>query len=181
MDILNLKKNDVLDLNKVSDNLNILDVGLGWDTRMDLDSIAFLLDSNNKVIDTVYFGEKHSSGVRLNGDNLTGEGDGDDEIITVSFKDVPQHVKKIALYVNIYGATAGLFKKKSFGQVQGAYVRLVNQENSKELCRYSLTEDGRNYNAFHFADLVRNENSWSFTAIGEGCNGSVSQLESIYR
>lgn len=181
MDILNLKKNDILDLSKVSDKLNIVDVGLGWDTRMDLDAIAFLLNDNDKVMSTVYFGDKESTGVRLNGDNLTGEGDGDDEIITVTFKDVPKAVTKIALYVNIYGATAGFFKKKNFGQVQGAYVRLVNHENGKELCRYSLTEDGRSYNAFHFANLVRNENGWSFTAIGKGCNGSVSELESIYR
>lgn len=181
MDILNLKKNDILDLSKVSSDLNIVDVGLGWDTRMDLDSIAFMLNSDNKVVDTVYFGEKHAKGVRLNGDNLTGEGDGDDEIITVTFKDVPKNVIKIALYVNIYGATSGIFKKKNFSQVQGAYVRLVNHENGKELCRYSLTEDGRSYNAFHFADLIRNANGWSFNAIGKGCNGSVSQLEAIYR
>lgn len=181
MDILNLKKNDVLDLSKVSDSLNIVDVGLGWDTRMDLDAIAFLLDEQDKLISTVYFGDKDYTGVRLNGDNRTGEGDGDDEIITVTFNNVPKAVTKIALYVNIYAATSGLFRKKTFGQVQGSYVRLVNHETGKELCRYSLIEDGRSYNAFHFANLFRNENGWSFTAIGKGCNGSVSELESIYR
>ena len=88
MDLLNLKKNDVLDLTKVAEGLKSVDVGLGWDTTMDLDSIAFLLDGNKKVKETVYYGSKSGSGVRLNGDNTTGEGDGDDEIISVNFDNV---------------------------------------------------------------------------------------------
>lgn len=180
MSILNLQKNDILDLTKVDEGLKIVDVGLGWDTHMDLDSIAFLLNDDDKVVYTAYYGALSQPGVRLNGDNLTGEGDGDDEIITVTFDKVPMHVTKIALYANIYGSE-GLFRKRDFSKVKGAYVRLVNKETGRELCRYSLTEDGKGFNAFHFADLVRNGNKWSFVAVGQGCNGSVGELQERYR
>lgn len=179
MDLLNLQKNDILDLNKVVETLTSVDVGLGWDTRMDLDTIAFLLDDNDKVKQTVYFSNKNGQGVRLNGDNLTGEGDGDDEIITVNFNQLPSDIKKIALYANIFSFT-GLFKK-DFSDVKGAYIRLVDNTTSKELCKYSLTENGKGFNAFHFADLVDNGNGWSFVAVGEGCNGSVKKLKQRYR
>lgn len=179
MNLLNLQKNDVLDLNKVVETLTSVDVGLGWDTRMDLDTIAFLLDSNGKVKQTVYFSNKIGDGVRLNGDNLTGEGDGDDEIITVNFNELPNDIKTIALYANIFSFT-GLFKK-DFSSVKGAYIHLVDNTTGKELCKYSLTENGKGFDAFHFADLVKNDNGWSFVAIGEGCNGSVQKLQERYR
>jgi stress response protein SCP2 len=79
-DVLNLSKGLVLDLIK-SSSLEKLDIGLGWDTKCDLDSIAFLTDANGVIKDTVYFGSKRKQGIFLNGDNLTGAGDGDDEII----------------------------------------------------------------------------------------------------
>lgn len=179
MDLLNLQKNDILDLNKVTQSLTSVDVGLGWDTRMDLDSIAFLLDNNDKLIETVFFSNKNGSGVRLNGDNLTGAGDGDDEIITVDFNRIPSNVKKIALYANIFSFT-NLFKK-DFSKVKGAYIRLVDNSNGKELCKYSLTENGKGFNAFHFADLIKKGDSWTFVAVGEGCKGSVHELQSKYR
>ena len=180
MNVLNLCKNDILDLSKASNgNLKSVDVGLGWDTIMDLDSIAFILDNNDKLIETVYFANKSASGIRLNGDNLTGAGDGDDEIITINFSKLPTNVKKICLYANIF-SFIGIFKK-DFSKVKGAYIRLVDNNTNKELCRYSLTEEGKGFNAFHFADLVKdNNNNWSFVAIGEGCNGSVQALKSKY-
>ena len=178
MDILNLQKNDILDLTKVVQTLTSVDIGLGWDTKMDLDTIAFLLDENDKVKETIYFANKNGTGIRLNGDNLTGEGDGDDEIITVNFNMLPANIKKIALYANIF-SLVGLFKK-DFSKVNGAYIRLVDNTTGKELCKYSLTENGKGYNAFHFADLVHNGTGWTFVAVGEGCNGSVQKLQSKY-
>lgn len=179
---LDLKKGMKLDLTKSVPTLKKVNMGLGWDTHMDLDSIAFLLDKDNKLLNTVYFGNKNGKGVRLNGDNLTGEGDGDDEIIFIEFDKVPQEVKKIALYVNIYGANEGLFSKgKTFDKVKGAYVRTVNAETNEEICKYLLTEDGSKYNAFHFADLVNENGNWIIHAIGEGANGSISQLEKKYK
>lgn len=180
MSILNLSKNDILDLSKASGgNLKSVDVGLGWDTVMDLDSIAFILDDNNKLINTVYFAQKSAPGARLNGDNLTGAGDGDDEIITINFSELPKNAKKVCLYANIFSFIS-IFKK-DFSRVKGAYIRLVDNNTKKELCRYSLTEEGKGFNAFHFADLVKDDNNnWSFIAVGEGCNGSVKKLESKY-
>ena len=179
---LDLKKGMVLDLTKHDENLRRINLGLGWDTHMDLDSIAFLLDENNKLIETVCYYNKNGTGVRLNGDNTTGEGDGDDEIIFVNLDRVEDRVKRIALYANIYNAGSfGLFSKgKTFGQVKGAYIRLVNEITDQEICKYSLTEDGNKYNAFHFADLVRTDGVWTFEAVGEGANGSIEQLEKRY-
>lgn len=179
---LEIKKGVSFDLTKENDSLKKLTVGLGWDTRMDLDSIAFLLDENDRLIDTVCFHHKSAQGVRLNGDNVTGEGEGDDEKIFVSLDDVASRVKKIAFFANIYNAGGGLFSKgKTFKMVNGAYIRIVNDETDEELCRYSLKEDGDNFNAFHLGDLTRNGCEWEFKAIGEGANGSISELEKLYR
>lgn len=147
---------------------------------MDLDSIAFVLNSNNELIHTVYFAQKSAPGVRLNGDSLTGAGDGDDEIISVDFSKLPKHATRICLYANIFSFIS-IFKK-DFSKVKGAYIRLVDTESNRELCRYSLTDSGKGFNAFHFADLVKDDaDNWSFVAIGEGCSGSVHQLESKYK
>lgn len=179
---LDLKKGMSLDLVKHDNTLKQLNVGLGWDTHMDLDSIAFLLDENDRLVDTVCYYSKYSTGVRLNGDNTTGEGEGDDEIIFIDLDCLEDRVVKIALYVNIYDAGGGLFKRgKTFGQVKGAYVRLVNSVTDEEVCRYSLTEDGKNYNAFHFANLEKINGNWTFIAIGKGDNGTIEELEDTYR
>lgn len=179
---LNLTKGMSLDLKKHDETLEKLQVGLGWDTHMDLDSIAFLLDENDKLIETVSYICKNGNGVSLNGDNITGEGAGDDEIISVDFSKVPSNVHKISLYANIFNIGALLFiKGKTFENVKGAYIRLVNAVTGKEMCKYSLTENGKEFNAFHFADLIRTNGNWTFTAVGEGCNGSVTQLQKRYK
>lgn len=179
---LDLKKGMSLDLTKHDSTLTKMNLGLGWDTHMDLDSIAFLLDEHDRLVETVCYYHKNGHGVRLNGDNRTGEGDGDDEVIFVDLNRVPSNVAKIALYANIYNAGGGFFSKgKTFGQVKGAYVRLVNEVTGKEVCKYSLTEDGKNFNAFHFADLVKVNGAWTFVAIGEGANGEIKELEKRYR
>lgn len=179
---LDLKKGMSLDLTKHDSTLRKINVGLGWDTHMDLDSIAFLLNENGKLVETVCYYNKNGEGVVLNGDNTTGEGEGDDEIVFVDLDRVPSNVVKIALYANIYNAGGGVFSKgKTFGQVKGAYVRLVNEVTNQEVCKYSLTEDGKNFNAFHFADLIKVDNQWTFVAIGEGANGEIKELEKRYR
>lgn len=176
---VNLTKGSKINLSKeCKGSLKMIDVGLGWDTRTDLDSFAFLINDKNIVENTVYFGNKSCMGVRLNGDNLTGAGDGDDEIITVDFSKIPDNIVSIKFGANIFAAGLKLWGVKKFSQVKGAYIRLVNKENNAELCRYNLTEEGKNFNAFIFAELYRTpDNTWDFKAIGKGMNGSVDTIK----
>lgn len=173
MDLLNLKKGDTLNLSKETSSLKYLDICLGWDTVCDLDSIAFLTDRDGIIKDTVFFGDKRKQGIFLNGDNMTGAGDGDDEIISVTFDELPDWVEKIQVCVNVFSF---IFKAKDFSKVKGSYVRLIDKSTSKELCRYNLNEDGAGFNAFHFANLIKNENEWTFEAVGCGMNGDVGKL-----
>lgn len=173
--MLNLTKGTLLDLSKKDPDLRLLQVGLGWDTKMDLDSHAYLLDNNNKLIEHVSFSNLNGTGVRLNGDNMTGKGDGDDEIIFVNFSELKDSVSKISFYVNIFSFNP--FSKKDFSQVKGAYVRLVNSETNIDLCKYSITDSGKGVRVFHFADLVKINGKWSFEAVGNPCEGKLSQIE----
>ncbi len=177
---INLKKGSKINLSKdcSAGTLKKVDVGLGWDTRTDLDSFAFLINDKNQVEATVCYVNKSKSGVSLNGDNLTGAGDGDDEIISVNFSKVPQNITCIKFGANIFAAGLKLFGVKHFSQVKGAYIRLVNKENNQELCRYNLEQEGGKFNAFIFAQLYRqSDNTWNFEAIGQGMNGSISTIE----
>ena len=178
--MINLSKGQTIDLTKKEVGLKHLDVGLGWITRMDLDTIAYLLDSNDKHIETVYFGLKESKNksVRLSGDDLVGGGAGDNEVIYIDLDKLDSRVQKIALYANIF-KFFGL-GKKTFSDVKDAYIRVVNRDTGKEICKYVLAENGAGCDAFHFADLVKNGSEWKFVAVGNGCNGSVDKLRKKY-
>lgn len=172
--MLDLQKGDLLNISKKLENI---DLGLGWDAAIegrswDLDASVILINSSNKVVETVYYGHKHGIGIRLNGDNLTGDGDGDDEIISIKLSRIPDEVVKIGFFVNIFSAGG-----RDFSRVKNAYIRMVNKDNKDEICRYKLNESGKGYNAFHFANLERVNGEWEFKAIGEGTNGSARELE----
>ena len=173
---INLEKGSKIDLTKIDKTLKQLNLCLGWDTRMDLDAFAILLDENNKIISTVCYANKSFNGVKLSGDNLTGEGDGDDEIIYIDLNKLPKSVKKIRLFANIFMA---IFK--TFQDVNGAFVRLVDGKNNKELARYDLNDKERKYTAFHFADISVKENELTSEIIGQGLNGSISKIEKYIR
>lgn len=186
--ILNLKKNDILDLSKVSPNLQRIRVAAGWDVNTgygadyDLDLCAFLLDEYNRpvrnVVNPVYYGNKRSTGIYLDGDNLTGEGDGDDENIFVTLEKLPQAVKRIVFNVVIYQASS---RGQCFGKVRNAYVRIVDEYNGgRELCRFNLSDDGGNSSAVVFAELYKDNGAWNFRAIGEYTNGSIQSLFKKY-
>lgn len=169
---LNLEKGIVLDLTKEFGKLTKLHLGLGWDTRMDLDAFAIMFDKNGNLLDTVSYKRLNSLGVGLSGDNRTGEGDGDDETIYVDLNKLSDEVSKISLFANIYSAGG-----RTFNQVDGSFIRLINPETNEELARYSLKDSSRNYNAFYFADLIVNDGHLNFEVIGEGLNGSISEIE----
>lgn len=177
---VNLSKGQKVDLTKGNPGLKKLLVGLGWDTNkydggdaFDLDASVFLLSGNGKVAsdaDFVYYGNlKHSSGgVTHMGDNLTGEGDGDDEEIKVDLSMIPTSVEKIGFTVTIYEAEE---RKQNFGQVENAYIRIVDEDTNTELIRYDLGEDFSIETAVVVGELYRNQGEWKFNAIGSGFQG----------
>ena len=186
--ILNLKKNDILDLTKTAPALNKMRVAAGWDVNRgttgldyDLDLCAILLDNKGKLVKSinncVYYGSKTSKGIRLDGDNLTGEGDGDDENIFVTLDKIPSEVDKIVFNVVIYEAKS---RKQSFQYVENAYVRIVNEQSGIEICKYNLSEDGGDNTAVIFAELYRENNNWNFRAIGDYKKASISKLKKMY-
>lgn len=182
---VNLSKGQKVDLTKGNPGLKKLLVGLGWDTNkydggdaFDLDASVFLLSGNGKVAsdaDFVYYGNlKHSSGgVTHMGDNLTGEGDGDDEEIKVDLSMIPTSVEKIGFTVTIYEAEE---RKQNFGQVENAYIRIVDEDTNTELIRYDLGEDFSIETAVVVGELYRNQGEWKFNAIGSGFQGGLSAL-----
>lgn len=182
---VSLSKGQKVDLTKGNPGLSKIIVGLGWDTNkydggadFDLDAAAFLLAANGKVAsdsDFIFYGNlKHSSGgVEHMGDNLTGEGDGDDEQIKVNLASVPANVEKIGFTVTIYEAES---RKQNFGQVSNAYIRIVDETSNAELIRYDLGEDFSIETAVVVGELYRNNGEWKFNAIGSGFQGGLKAL-----
>ena len=156
--------------------LTAVTVGLGWDVRtttgtdFDLDASAIGVKADGKVASDkhfVYFNNLTSpdGSIEHTGDNLTGEGEGDDEAIKVNLAAVPADVDKIVFPVSIYDAES---RSQSFGQVRNAFIRVVNQADSSELARYDLTEDASTETAMVFGELYRNGAEWKFRAVGQG-------------
>ena len=185
--LLNLQKNDILDLTKKNPGLKKVILGAGWDVAnngadFDLDIAAFLLDSNNKfnsLENIIFFNNKQGEGIYLEGDNRTGEGEGDDEKISISLDKLPIECKKVVFAVTIYDAVR---RRQSFSKVKNAYVRLVNEDKgNEEICRYNLTEDGGNNTGIIFAELFKENGNWQFKAIGKLLDATVSTLSQMYR
>ena len=178
---LTLNKGSVLDLQKAAPSLENLDLGAGWDTAafgeaFDLDITAFLLNANNKITganDVIYFNNPKGNGIKLNGDNRTGEGDGDDEVISVQLSQISPSVQKIIFSVVIFQARE---KGQTFGQVNNSYIRLVNKNNGSEVAKFQLKNDFSTETAVIFGELVRNGDAWLFHAIGEGLDADLNQL-----
>ena len=182
---VNLSKGQKVDLTKGNPGLSRLIIGLGWDTNkydggadFDLDAAAFLLGASGKVAsdsDFVFYGNlKHASGgVEHTGDNLTGEGDGDDEVIKVDLSKVPAAVEKIAFTVTIYDAEV---RKQNFGQVSNSYIHIVDEVSHTELVRFDLGEDFSIETAVVVGELYRNNGEWKFNAVGSGFQGGLEAL-----
>lgn len=185
--VLNLKKNDVLDLTKSGSSLKHLILGAGWDVpeigpSYDLDIAAFLLHNNRRIVeaekDVVYFGQMKQKGIFLNGDNRTGAGEGDDERIQIDTAALDSTVSSIVFVVTIYEAAK---KKQVFGNVKNAYVRLLDaDDNERVLCQFPLTDAASTDTAVIFCELFRNGNGWDFKAIGESCQGDLNTLLGKY-
>ena len=186
---ISLKKGQKVDLTKTNPGLKEVLIGLGWDVNkydggkdFDLDSSVFLLNGSGKVNsddDFVFYGNlKHVSGaVEHMGDNLTGAGEGDDEEIKIDLSKVPENVEKIDFTVTIYEAEE---RKQNFGQVENAYIRVVNNATGEELIRYDLGEDFSIETAVVIGELYRNKGEWKFNAIGSGFSGGLASLGRNY-
>ena len=182
---ISLQKGQKVDLTKTNPGIQKITVGLGWDTNrydggnaFDLDSSVFILGEDGKVIsqdDFIFYGNlKDKSGsVTHLGDNLTGEGDGDDEQINIELPTVPANVQKIAFTVTIHEAEE---RQQNFGQVSNAFIRIINESNGEELIRYDLGEDFSIETALVVAEIYRNNSEWKFSAIGAGFNGGLAAL-----
>ena len=182
---VSLKKGQKVDLTKGNAGLTKVLIGLGWDTNkydggsdFDLDAAAFLLKADGKVRDDkdfVFYGNlKHASGsIEHLGDNLTGEGEGDDEQIRVDLASVPADIEKIDFTVTIYEAEE---RKQNFGQVSNAFIHIVDDSSNKELIRFDLGEDFSVETAVVVAELYRHGGEWKFNAVGAGFQGGLQAL-----
>lgn len=186
---INLAKGQKVDLTKGNPGLKKIMVGLGWDVNafdsgsaFDLDAAVFMVGSNGKCPtekEFVFYGNlEHESGsVKHLGDNLTGEGDGDDEQITIDLSAIPANIDKIAFTVTIYDADT---RNQNFGQVSNSFIRIVNEENNEELIRYDLGEDFSIETAVVVGELYRYNGEWKFNAIGSGYQGGLAALCNNY-
>lgn len=182
---INLAKGQKVDLTKKNPGLKNIMVGLGWDVNafdsgadFDLDAAAFMLGSNGRCPtekEFIFYGNlEHTSGdVKHMGDNLTGEGEGDDEQIEVDLTVIPSNVDKIAFTVTIYDAEP---RRQNFGQVSNAYIRIVDMATNSELIRYDLGEDFSIETAVVVGEIYRYNGEWKFNAIGSGFQGGLAAL-----
>jgi tellurium resistance protein TerD len=185
---VSLSKGGNVSLSKEAPGLTDVLVGLGWDTRttdgadFDLDASAILLGDTDKAISDkhfVFFNNLKSpdSTVEHTGDNLTGEGEGDDEAIKVNLAGMGQDVQKIVFPVSIYDADS---RSQSFGQVRNAFIRVVNAANNSEIARYDLSEDASTETAMVFGELYRNGAEWKFRAVGQGWTSGLAGIAKDY-
>lgn len=181
---VSLTKGGNVNLSKTTPGLQNVFVGLGWDVRstdgaaFDLDSSAFLVKADGKVrgsADFIFYNQKRSScgSVEHMGDNTSGAGEGDDEVVKVSLAQVPADIDKIVFCVTIHDGEA---RRQNFGMVTRAFIRVVNAAGSAELARYDLSEDASVETAMIFGELYRNAGDWKFRAIGQGFAGGLGPL-----
>jgi tellurium resistance protein TerD len=184
---ISLTKGQRVSLEKVAPGLTEVFVGLGWDVKVvdtgfdfDLDASVFLLGNNEKLISDNHFifynnltSPDPAKSVQHTGDNLTGLGEGDDEVIKINLQKVPGDVQKIVITVTIHEAAE---RGQNFGQVHNAFVRVVNAQNKQEVIRYDLVEDYSIETALIMAELYRKDGEWRLNAVGSGYQGGLKAL-----
>ncbi|MGE8408494.1 MAG: TerD family protein [Pseudomonas sp.] len=182
---LTLSKNQSISLEKTAGTgLTSVSLGLGWDPvkptgffskllgggndSIDLDASCIVLDGGLNPVDVVWFRQLQSKdgSIRHSGDNLTGEGDGDDETINVDLQRLPANVQYLVFTVNS-------FRGQTFDQVENAYCRIVDASGNKELARFNLAEKGA-HTGVVMASLSRDSSGWQFKAIGQSTNGRTA-------
>lgn len=200
---INLQKGQRVDLTKGNPGLTKVLVGLGWDpvqsggggglfgglfggggaANVDCDASVIMLGANDKLQnnkDVIYFGNLRSNdgSVQHSGDNLTGDGDGDDEQIMIDLSRVPANIQKLVFVVNIYDCVK---RKQHFGMIRNAFIRVVNPTNNQELIHYNLTDNYSGLTCLVTGEIYRHGNDWKFAAIGSGTTAaSLSEVVRSY-
>ncbi|CDH44492.1 TerD family protein [Candidatus Contendibacter odensensis] len=185
---VSLQKGQNVSLSKAAPGMKKVRFGLGWDARatdgaaFDLDASAFVLDASGKVLSDqhfVFYNNPHdpSGAIAHKGDNRTGQGGGDDEVLEIDLGLMTPNAAKVTFVVTIHDAEA---RKQSFGQVSNAYIRALNAEGELELARYDLSEDASIETAMIFGELYRNNDEWKFKAIGQGYAGGLVAVARDY-
>ncbi len=171
---VNLRKGEAVNLKKDAPNLKRVLIGLGWDPvkspfkrKMDIDASVICIDENDRCESIVYYGNlKDDAGaIRHYGDNLTGDGDGDDEQIEIQLDEVPKHIERLAIIINIYSAYS---RGQHFGKVKNCFVHASDLDSGKELVRYDVDGNFDGKTGIFVADVYRHNGEWKFKAIGTG-------------
>ncbi|MDD5319852.1 MAG: TerD family protein [Methylococcales bacterium] len=185
---ISLSKGGNVNLSKEAPGLNKIVVGLGWDARatdgaaFDLDASAFLVKLDGKVrsdSDFCFYNNKvvADGAVQHTGDNTTGAGEGDDEVIKVELSKIPADLDKVVFAVTIHEAEA---RKQNFGQVNHAFIRVVNEAGGQEIARYDLSEDASVETSMIFGEIYRIGADWKFKAVGQGFAGGLGPLAASF-
>lgn len=185
---VSLSKGGNVSLTKSAPGLKKILIGLGWDTRatdgadFDLDASLFMLAATEKVrsdADFIFYNNLKSQDgtVEHTGDNRTGAGEGDDEAIRANLDKLPADVTKMVVGVTIHEAEQ---RKQNFGMVKSAFIRVVNDEDGKEITRYDLSEDASVETAMIFGEIYRNAGEWKFRAVGQGFKGGLGPMAKNY-
>lgn len=185
---VSLRKGENISLMKNNPNLSQIMVGLGWDKNynfggeFDVDASAFMLDQTGRVASDqhfIFYNQPVSpcGAVRYGGDNRTGAGVGDDELVGILLPQVAPFVQKIVFAVTIHEAD---MRRQNFGMIQNAYIRIVNVANQQEIVRYYLTDYAQSETAMIFGELYRHQIDWKFRAIGQGYSGGLRALAMNY-
>ena len=186
---ISLSKGSRINLAKESPSLKKVAIGVGWDINttdtgvaFDLDASVFMLGTNSKIPSDKYFifynnlTSPESSTVHL-GDNLSGEGDGDDETIQVDLTKIDTSIQELLFIVTIHEAQE---RRQNFGQVRNSYIRLYDQQTGQEVAKYELEEDFSKETAIEFGRLYKKDNEWRFQAVGAGYNSGLQSFVDKY-
>lgn len=185
---INLTKSSSISLDKIAPLLHNVHIGLGWDAEdssgndIDCDVSLFMIDENNKIPQDgffVFYNNLNSAdgSVVHQGDNRTGEGDGDDEEIHVDLSLVHPDIVQMMFIVTIHDAETN---NQNFGMVENAFIRILNKENNEELCRYNLSNEFNDVDSVQIARLYKYDNHWHFEALADGYSGGLGALLGIY-
>ncbi len=198
---INLQKGQKISLEKESPGLSKVIMGLGWDinknknsgggffnklfsqqnSAFDLDAACIMLNDTGKLENMVYYSNLKSpdGSITHTGDNLTGEGEGDDEQIIVDLKNVPSNIQKLVFAVSIFQSKE---RKQDFGQVENAFVRMIDQAKNSEIAKYNLSSSYPGMTSMILAEVSRENNGWTMAAVGEASKaGSLHEVSQHYK
>lgn len=186
---INLQKGQRVSIENNGVSVKKFRVGLGWDTNVsdsgvdfDLDASVFILGENNKTLGDKYFVFYNNltdpeQAIIHTGDNTTGEGDGDDEMIDIDLSKVNSSVHSINIIVTIHDAA---LRNQNFGQVRNAFVRIYDPNTNEEYMKYDLSEDFSIETAVEFGRIYEKDGLWKFEAMGTGFNGGLQSFVDKY-